>query len=140
MKRNILWVLAACALLAGVVWAQESTRLVAQIPFAFVARETTFEAGHYEVDPTLGLGSSVASVSNDSMSEHALFLTMPIEQSKIQTQAKLVFHRYGDKYFLSEIWVPGTAVGRIVPMGKTEKELAKTYSPKQVALLANFAR
>jgi hypothetical protein len=41
-----------------------------------------------------------------------------------KTQSKLVFHRYGDQYFLSEIWVAGYSQGRQLRESAKEKEQA----------------
>jgi len=51
--------------------------------------------------------------------------------------SKLVFHRYGDRYFLSQIWAQGEERGSELPMMKVEKELrASNARPTLVAVLA----
>ena len=37
--------------------------------------------------------------------------------------AKLVFHKYGDQYFLAEIWDGQSRIGIAFPESKREKEL-----------------
>ena len=54
-------------------------------------------------------------------------------------KAFLTFHRYGNDYFLAEIWDGSAAVGRSVPMSPTEREKAKSASigkPEIVMILA----
>jgi len=41
-----------------------------------------------------------------------------------QQEPKLVFHRYGNQYFLSQIWT--TSAIRNIPMSRMERELKKT--------------
>ena len=43
-------------------------------------------------------------------------------------KTKLVFNRYGNHYFLSEIWVNGATRGRQLPKTSREKELAKDFA------------
>ena len=55
----------------------------------------------------------------------ALFTTMPVRANQTQEETKLVFHKYGDQYFLSQIWTPGGSTGRELLMPRLERELAK---------------
>ena len=48
----------------------------------------------------------------------------------------LVFHRYGNRYFLYQIWVEGNNRGRELPRTPSEKELASNGRPTLVAVLA----
>jgi len=40
-------------------------------------------------------------------------------------KTKLVFNRYGDKYFLSQVWIAGETRRRELPKSSREKEVAK---------------
>jgi hypothetical protein len=42
------------------------------------------------------------------------------------TKARLVFNKYGDTYFLSQVWSSGYAQGSALYQSKTERELART--------------
>ena len=48
---------------------------------------------------------------------------------------KLVFHRYGDTYFLSEVWVTGTTTGRQLFRSRAERELAARNAEMQLAVI-----
>ena len=50
---------------------------------------------------------------------------MPVRANQTQEETKLVFHRYGDQYFLSQIWTVGANSGRELLMPRLERELAK---------------
>jgi hypothetical protein len=56
------------------------------------------------------------------------------EAAKAPDQGKLVFNRYGDRYFLSEIWTAGDTSGRTLLVSKVERELALTSHPQRVML------
>jgi len=40
-------------------------------------------------------------------------------------ESKLVFNKYGDRYFLSELWFAGKDVGDCISRGKLEREVSK---------------
>jgi len=48
------------------------------------------------------------------------------------TTGKVIFHRYGERYFLSEIWTPNGPTGRVTP-SKAERELKANGGEKQMA-------
>src|SRR5207244_6047829 len=50
---------------------------------------------------------------------------------------QLVFHRYGNRYFLYQIWVRGENRGRELPQTRLERELASNRQPAPVAVLAS---
>jgi len=99
------------------------------IPFDFNIRGKTLPAGDYEVkrinDEVESLEISNVKHSHD----HAMFETEPVDARKAPRHAELVFHRYGDEYFLSEIWTPGVGTGRELFMSRQERavkqEMAK---------------
>ena len=59
------------------------------------------------------------------------------QANSLPAGSELVFHRYGDRYFLSQIWAQGEERGSELPMMKVEKELkASNGRPTLVAVLA----
>jgi hypothetical protein len=46
----------------------------------------------------------------------------------VQKTGKLVFHRYGNEYFLSEVWTPGDEWGHRLSKTRREREIAATGS------------
>jgi hypothetical protein len=103
--------------------------VTADIPFPFVVAQQTLPAGHYIVSPT----------STDSLGIHdahnrGMFVpTQSAERSRSDNSCKLVFHRYGDTYFLSEVWVAGDAVGKALFRSRAERELAASGKDREVA-------
>jgi hypothetical protein len=72
---------------------------------------------------------------------------MMVGSNAAQTQkptdkTKLVFNRYGDRYFLSQIWMNGATLGHQLPKSSREKEIAKdmarNLTQEQVEVLASL--
>ena len=115
--------------------AQSSSKLVvADIPFSFVVAGETMPAGEYRV--TQGLGNGLIIQSADS-THSAMRLTNTIQPESDHNQAKLVFRRYGERYFLSEVWNGFDESGRQLLRSKEEKaierELAAIQSKSEFA-------
>jgi hypothetical protein len=55
---------------------------------------------------------------------------------KVASETKLVFDKYGDQYFLAQIWVRGEEIGEQLPRTRSEKELMSKAQPDSVVILA----
>jgi hypothetical protein len=65
------------------------------------------------------------------------FLPNDCESTQAQETTKLVFHRYGDQYFLAQIWTAGNDRGRELPRTEREREVAMSYpAPQEVVVVA----
>ena len=123
------------ALLAAVsLYAQGSQKLVVQVPFEFHVGNSMLPAGEYTVftdaaTPVLRLRSY------DSKSS-VMILTNGVQTSIEPSQGKLVFHRYGDEYFLSQIWQAGVNAGRELPKSRRETEVAANARRGTEAIMA----
>jgi hypothetical protein len=98
-------VLAAVLASAIHVAAQTTTKetlLRANIPFAFVAGGVHLSAGEYRVyHPG---NPYVIVIEKQDGSEHAMTYVRPSSIDPGKNSTKLLFHRYGDQYFLAEVW------------------------------------
>lgn len=142
MKKKVFSVALLALVAAATAYAQfPGTSLHARIPFDFSVRGKLLPAGQYEIrrisdEP----GGLVISGVNDRH-ERALFETEPVQARKIPNRGELVFHRYGDSYFLSEIFTGGEDTGRELVPSRQERMLRReTASNKNemetVALVA----
>ena len=107
------------------VCAQSERSGVINIPFTFIVGGKTLPAGEYTVEPNKRDSHNVWLVQSREGKASALFSTMPVCANQTQEETKLVFHRYGDQYFFSQIWTPGSNTGRELLMPRLERELAK---------------
>jgi opacity protein-like surface antigen len=130
-----LFVLSTLA--AQVAQAQQS--LVVTIPFDFTAGNTTLPAGDYSVQ-TWSKDRSVLMMQRTDQSASLVIPTMAAISIKPQSESKLVFHRYGDRYFLSQVWTAGNPHGRELSKSKREKEIAViAENESQVTLFAKLS-
>ena len=110
----------------------QSSRQVANIPFDFVVGSEELQAGEYRVEAASSTGMAMK-ISGEHKGVYRLSST--ITASRRADKGKLVFHRYGNRYFLAEIWTPGESVGRELLKSKDEKaverELAAAKSSRQ---------
>jgi hypothetical protein len=107
--------------------AQSSNTMRSQVPFEFIVGNKTLPAGEYKVSSPLSNNAAVMIRSTDG-ENGVVRLTNSIGSNADTSQAKLVFHRYGDKYFLAEIWSGADSTGRVLLKSKQEKALRREYS------------
>jgi len=109
------------------VHGQSNSRVVSNVPFDFIVGDKALPAGEYQVTPATPSGGVVMIRSSDGH-RGAVRLTNSIGPEKNSYEAKLVFHRYGDKYFLSEVWSGADNTGRVLLRSKQENSLKREYS------------
>lgn len=111
---------------ASYAHAQESTRVRVNVPFSFEDGNKHFRAGLY----TVGLSDDDHMLKIQGNSDAGFLLIIPAETQTSTTDGKVVFRRYGDRYFLKEVWIPGTS---------THVECRKSRAERHVALAQNDA-
>jgi len=119
---SLLILLGASAAFAG------SIEIRADIPFDFVAGNKMLPAGTYNVSrPATG----TLQIRNHKLDHGiATVLVNAMESAKTQSSTRLIFNRYGDRYFLSQVWTVGRATGDSVPKSSQERELAKELAAR----------
>lgn len=117
----------------------------ANIPFSFTVGDKTFAAGSYliaRVNPRSD-PSALVIKSEDGRSKK-IVLTTSVHAAKAQESARLVFNRYGDQYFLAQVWAPADITGLELPRSRSESTLlagvGKARAPEQVAVTLNARR
>jgi hypothetical protein len=98
-----------------------------EVPFDFVAAQGTMPAGEYRVTPNQP-SQGVVRLVNSKGSSAVICFAHAIQSSRPSNTAKLVFNRYGNQYFLSQVWSPGTDRGHALPPSKAEREIARNFS------------
>ena len=143
MKKRIL-VLASLLVLcsfAATQAARAQEPLSVNIPFAFAAGETTLPAGEYRVQK-MDRNSAVLLIHCWDARASALVITNAAQAKELQTESKLVFNRYGNRYFLSQVWTSGSIRGRQLPISPREKEmpqLARNETKTEITLVARLS-
>jgi hypothetical protein len=120
MKRilAIALVLASTLVVAGASSAQEH-RVKATVPFNFTVGDFTVPAGTYTVDST-AISPDVLVLRNVDK-DIKIVTTGRSNQSNPQRVSALVFHKYGNQYFLSQIRSEGASINVDFPVTKAEK-------------------
>ena len=119
--------------------AQEA--MVVDIPFAFTAGNATLPAGEYRVQK-MDRNSAVLLIHCWDARASALVITNAAQAKEPQTESKLVFNRYGNRYFLSQVWTSGSIRGRQLPISPREKEmpqLARNETKTEITLVARLS-
>jgi hypothetical protein len=87
------------ALLAVVPARSEAAAVAATIPFSFAVGDRTLPPGAYRVVAETASGIIVL----QGVTGHALAMTS-LQHTFEDVQPKLVFHKYGDDFFLRLVW------------------------------------
>jgi hypothetical protein len=131
MKKQ-LFVLLGFGLLVGMSAYAQTVNLKADVPFNFIIRGATLPAGEYTIQ---GLGDGRA-IAVRGPKANTIVLSQRCASINPAKQSKLVFHRYGDRYFLAQLWVAGSDSGRQLPKSPREMEVARDYTVQDVVLFA----
>lgn len=120
MKNRFLATLGLLALLATAS-AFGQQRMTFDIPFEFRSGATILPAGHYTV--TQESQSGVTNLACRACKVDVRFLTHQVGGYTAGSESKLVFNKYGAKYFLASVWSPN-GVGGALPTSEAERETA----------------
>jgi len=114
--------------------AQGFTSAKVEIPFAFQTGRSRMPAGLYQI--TNQSDNIVVLRGPDQVSAFVVMHSAIV--SRTQPREKITFHRYGNKYFLSQIWRAGDTFGLECSKTRTEKdtELAKSNQDADTVQLA----
>lgn len=100
-----------------------SIESTANIPFQFTAGQTALPAGQYRITcDASGYGPGVVSLTNGSARVKLVAVTVI---GKAKERGVLVFHRYGDRYFLAQFWPAGEEMGERLPESRAERQLER---------------
>jgi hypothetical protein len=126
MKKQIsraLLGMAAALMLTVAANAQVLNTVTINVPFDFVAGEKQMPAGRYTVQRIRTDGESALLIRNEDGRATAVVLTNT--GVKNPRTAALTFRQLGDRYFLAEVSMPGTASVRELPKTRAERRLER---------------
>jgi hypothetical protein len=101
--------------------AQDGPRIKATIPFNFVVGNKELKAGNYVIQRVRESGA--LSFRNEDTGDQQIAFAIPVESTKTGNHESLIFDRYGDEYFLSQIWL-SVNDGHELVRGAQEKKTA----------------
>jgi hypothetical protein len=115
-----------------------SVRLVANVPFDFRTGSEIMPAGKYDIR---ALSDHVLLLREITQNRSQILMAIGSTTMKPTGKGSLVFHRYGNKYFLHQIWSPGATNGFELPKSHAEKETVRAANtvPRNTELALNMS-
>ena len=104
--------------------------VVVDVPFVFSVAGHTLPAGHYIVAAE---GTDLIRIFNPQT--RGLFLPTHSGMRGKSDGSKLVFHRYGETYFLSSVWITGNTFGKELFRSSAEREFEARRAEMELAVV-----
>lgn len=111
-------------------YAQKTTSAV-NIPFTFTVDDTRMPAGEYIISST---SERVVALQHVGGTEAKIAMTNNGSSTKSDGRAKLVFHKYGNTYFLAAAWLPNSDHAREFYASSNEIQVARNEGQDVVEL------
>jgi hypothetical protein len=116
--------------------AQRATSAEVSLPFDFTAGSTTLKAGRYSIKK---LGGNVISIrSADGAKRVMVDAPLAIGARDSKGGTRLVFNRYGDLYFLAQVWLNPESGRQVFPSKSERKardsQLARGFKPERLEI------
>ena len=132
---TIVLLLTAVRLVAQTTPSQRLMKV--NVPFSFSVEGHAMPAGEYFVlTVTPERSIRIASIGGR---HSAIVNTLPNYTKEPSTNSRLVFHKYGDEYFLYQIWTVGQNVARNPLSSKEAMEIASSGGRPQTILVVALA-
>ena len=134
----MLVVALAVATAAATANAQTANRVTADVPFEFSVGYKNMPAGQYRIQIVSSANDALLIQSEDGK-QSALRLSEATARAKDNHKVRLVFHRYGERYFLAQVW-NGTDTGRQLLKSQEENAIAREIELASNGATGNEAR
>jgi len=94
------------------------------VPFDFSVGKVLLPSGTYTIG-RIGAAHTLLQLLNSKVKAGAIaqIHSVELDPSQVSEADKLVFHRYGNQYFLAQLWVWGSATGFELQRSKVEDEI-----------------
>lgn len=139
MKKQAFGIFAMLSLLlvVGVASVNAQSKRTLNIPFSFSVGHKTMPAGEYIVEPNRTDSQNVWLLTSKDGSDSVLFTTISARNSEAQAKTRLVFNKYENQYFLSQVWTAGNNSGRELRRPRAERQLIKNGMQRETIGLIN---
>ena len=105
-----------------------ASSVVVEIPFEFTVAGHTLPAGESLVQRSTLVSTEGLTIRSLDKGAGVFVLTTSVQSNERQKDSRLVFNRYGDKYFLSQLWTSGEAGGRALIKTSQERNLERNLA------------
>ena len=136
MKNLVARIFVVGTALAGALCVSAGDKsITAYVPFNFYAGSTVMPQGAYRVDEVANSMVALKTThATKSIATHHLI------GKSLDEPARLLFRRYGDAYFLAEIWAGDGSNGRALKLSAREKEIARGGPAPALAVISLAVR
>ena len=138
MKNNFFNVVTKIGLLSAILLATAvvstqaqslAYRITVNVPFDFSIADKKLPAGKYSIGRArLNSDDTILSILDEDGHTKQLRASIPVQTFDAKNKATLVFHRYGDQYFLYQVWSAGETTGRQFPKSSAEREIRRNLA------------
>jgi hypothetical protein len=131
--RTIVTLSLFVAVVASSVTAQGRPQVRADIPFSFHVGSTVLPSGKYSINRPASTNGMVL-VRSEKGGKSAYLISNNKESASEPKNSRLVFRRYGDQYFLAQLWTKGETSGVSFPVSKEEKKMINSRPDRHLAM------
>jgi len=112
--------------------AQLSYPIKAKIPFDFSVGNKKLAAGEYTFSRLSGIADNRTMLVRSEDSSTRMFQSTLVAQVLTpKNESILVFHKYGDQYFLEQIWTSGEQEGTQLSESRSERTIRRQLAQTQ---------
>jgi hypothetical protein len=117
--------------------AQLAGAIEANIPFDFQVGNAKLPAGKYIIHALDDSELKLMEIRSADGSTSALFEVQPAVAKSVPTKSELIFNKYGDRYFLAELFDEGSTSGSELPKSRYEKKISPVPTEPQAHVVAH---
>ncbi len=130
--KNLLLAMGLAGALTTAAAAELQGPLRVTVPFEFNAGQAVLPAGQYSIERHVTPGMLL--IRGLTTGSSIYVCVVPAEGNASDPRARMVFNRYGDHYFLTQVWSAGGGTGARLPKSKREREMSASVRPQRVIL------
>lgn len=121
---TMLTLIVGLAFMTAVVSANGQTSIAvgAKVPFEFTVGDKVLPAGEYTVK---SIRSNAEVLEIRTQGDAAMRFSTTLKTNKALKHGKLVFHRYGQSYFLAEVWSGPEEAGRRLEKSREQRSIER---------------
>ena len=147
MKKQLIWMplILLAVLTSTVVSTNAQSGIRANVPFDFIVGDKTFHAGEILVMRQTHAEVTPMSITNSASAEYATRVAIRLVGLDASDKAKLVFRKYGDRYYLAQVWIAGFKPWELMKSSSERNEgvVAKNsrsgkFKPEVVSVVADM--
>ena len=111
--------------------AQIMGQLEVNVPFEFHVGNSKLPAGKYVIHTLDDSGLTVMEISSADGSTSVLFDVRSVETGSVPAKNELIFNKYGNRYFLAQLFDEGNRNGDEVVASRDEKKIGQAADAQE---------